>query len=98
MRRLTPAVMMLLCCFSLCSSQSVPRAVTLGKLDNRLQMIHHSDGGSAVAGKFRAGTAMTGKNNGKYRVIVYSSDIQEAMQAGVMPRTVTRDFFTAEAT
>ncbi len=98
MRRLTPAVTMLLYFFSVCSSQSNPHAATQVKPDNRLQVVHRSDAGSAVDGRFRAGTATADRNNGTYRVIVYSSNIQEAMQAGVMPRTVTRDFFTAEAT
>ena len=98
MRRLMPAVMMLLCCFLICSSHSNPHDVALVKSDTRLQVIQHSDGGSVVAGKFPAGRAMTGKNNGKFRVIVYSSNIQDALQIGVQPRTVTHEFFTAEAT
>ncbi len=97
MRRLPPVVMMLLCCFLVCSSQSKHQAVTLVTPDGRLQVIRHSDGGSVVAGRFRTGTAVAG-NNGKYRVVVYSSDIQDALKIGVMPRTVTHEFFTAEAT
>ena len=98
MNRLTPVAAMVICCLSICSPQSIPRAVTLGKLDSRLQMLHSSDGEKAVLGKFRAMKAMTGSNNGKYRVIVYSSSIQDAFQAGVQPNTVAREFFTAAAT
>ncbi len=98
MNRLTPVAAMVICCLSICSPQSIPRAVTLGKLDSRLQMLQSSDGEKAVLGKFRAMKAMTGSNNGKYRVIVYSSSIQDAFQAGVQPNTVAREFFTAAAT
>ena len=69
MRRMTPAAMMFLCCFSLCSSQSNPHAATRVIPDNRLQVSRHSDGGSVVAGRFRAGAAMTGEKNGRYRII-----------------------------
>src|SRR5208283_5656961 len=98
MRRLTPAAMMFLCCFSICSSQSNPHAATQVIPDNRLHVVRQSDGGSVVAGRFRAGAAMTGEKNGKYRIIVYSSNVQDALQVGVQPRTVTNEFFTTEAT
>ncbi len=98
MRRLTPAAIMFLCCFSICSSQSNPHGAALVKPDNRLHVINHSDGGSVVAGRFRPGAAMTGEKNGKYGIIVYSSNIQDALQVGVQPRTVTNEFFTTEAT
>ena len=98
MRRLTPAATMFLCCFSICSSQSNPHAATQVIPDNRLHAVRHSNGGSVVAGRFRAGAAMTGNKDGKYRIIVYSNNIQEALQVGVQPRTVTNEFFTTEAT
>ena len=98
MRRFAPAVMMLLCCFSLSSSQSVSRAVTLGKLDNRLQALQYLDSGSAVLGKFHAMTSMVDKNTAMYKVIVYYSNLNDALQVGVQPNTVTRDFFTTSAT
>ena len=98
MRRFALAVMMLLCCFSLCSSQSVSRAVTLGKLDNRLRALQYLDSGSAVLGKFHAMTSMVDKNTGMYKVIVYYSNLNDALQVGVQPNTVTREFFTTSAT
>jgi hypothetical protein len=98
MRRFAPAVMLLLCCFSLCSSQSVSRAVTLSKLDNRLQALQYLDSGSPVLGKFHAMTSMIDKSTGMYRVIVYYSNLNDALQVGVQPNTVTHEFFTTSAT
>ncbi len=98
MRRLTPVVTMLLCFFTVSFSQSNLHPAGLVKPDDRLQVIHRSAGGSVVAGRFRAGREAVDETTGKYRVIVYSNSIQDALQIGVQPRTVTQEFFTAEAT
>jgi minor extracellular serine protease Vpr len=63
-----------------------------------LSALQYLDSGSAVLGKFHAMTSMVDKNTGMYKVIVYYSNLNDALQVGVQPNTVTRDFFTTSAT
>ncbi|MGA9408362.1 MAG: S8 family serine peptidase [Bacteroidota bacterium] len=96
MNRLLPAAVLFFCCLSVCSSQNHLHAVTFSKMDHRLQAVLHPD--TTTSMYFQPLKSMADKNNGQYRIIVYSSSIQDALHVGVQPNTVTQDFFTAEAT
>jgi len=97
MKRSLSVAVGLFCSFSICLSVNNLHTAAIVKPDTRLQASHHRDA-SAGAVRFLAGKALRSNANGKFRVVVYSSDLQEAMKTGVMPRTVTNDFFTAEVT
>ncbi|MGA7162326.1 MAG: S8 family serine peptidase [Bacteroidota bacterium] len=98
MNRLLPAVAMIISCASLCFSQSNFHVQTLSRLDSRLQGIVHPDNIGAASARFQPMKSVAAKNNGKYPIIVYSNNIQDALQVGVQPITVEGEFFTAKAT
>jgi len=98
MKRIPSAVVIFLCCFSLSPAQSSSQPAVFGKLDSRLRAIVEHSSSFGVLGKFLPPGAAADKAGGKYNIIVYSSNVQEAILTGVQPRTVTSNFFTADAT
>ena len=87
-----------LCCLSLTVAQTDSLQSFSAKLDNRLNIILHSQAERAQAAKTSPGSPGATQNPTLYPIVVFSSDIEAARGIGIEPNTVQEKLFTARAT